>query len=257
MTTTIVQLQQVGLNKYEAEAYYTLLRLGPLTGYEVGKHSQVPLSRSYEILERLVDKGLALSQPGEPVRYLARDPQQFLAQVRSSMEGTLQALTTALLALAPPAANGEFWVLRGQQHILQHCRTMIDAARTELQLILPVSYNTLLDDVLQQARARGCRVSIYPAADQKAAESVMLLCDEAGLIGTLSADEACQVLVSANVALLAALRGYFTCLHPVQQVQAQPVFSAQPAQTSDSAWVDWEAHKQEQLRRSIGRNRVA
>ena len=50
-------LQRVGLNKYEAEAYAALLRYGPLTGYELGKRSEVPLSRSYEILERLVAKG--------------------------------------------------------------------------------------------------------------------------------------------------------------------------------------------------------
>jgi sugar-specific transcriptional regulator TrmB len=52
---TIDLLQHIGLNKYEAEAYYTLLTHGPLTSYEVGKYSQVPGSRSYEILERLLD----------------------------------------------------------------------------------------------------------------------------------------------------------------------------------------------------------
>jgi len=34
--TTVDLLQQIGLNKYEAEAYYALLTHGPLTGYEVG-----------------------------------------------------------------------------------------------------------------------------------------------------------------------------------------------------------------------------
>ncbi len=80
--TTVELLQQLGLNKYEAEAYYTLLSRGPLTGYEVGKYSQVPLSRSYEILERLTEKGLALVQPGDPPRYIAQEPQRFLSHVR-------------------------------------------------------------------------------------------------------------------------------------------------------------------------------
>ena len=85
----IEQLQQVGLNKYEAEAYYTLLAEGPLTGYELGKRSQVPLSRSYEVLERLTRKGLALVQPGDPPRYIAEDPERFLGQVRLSMTRTI------------------------------------------------------------------------------------------------------------------------------------------------------------------------
>ena len=36
---TVDLLQHIGLNKYEAEAYYALLTHGPLTGYEVGKSS--------------------------------------------------------------------------------------------------------------------------------------------------------------------------------------------------------------------------
>ena len=66
-------LQRVGLNKYEAEAYAALLRYGPLTGSELGKRSEVPLSRSYEILERLTTKGLALVQPGDPPRYVCKE----------------------------------------------------------------------------------------------------------------------------------------------------------------------------------------
>src|SRR6476469_4922374 len=76
-------LQRLGLNKYEAEAYVALLAEGPLTGYELGKRSNVPLSKSYETLERLARRGLALVQPGDPPRYLAERPARFAAQTRS------------------------------------------------------------------------------------------------------------------------------------------------------------------------------
>ncbi len=122
--TAVEQLQQVGLNKYEAEAYYTLLAEGPLTGYELGKRSQVPLSRSYEILERLTQKGLALVQPGDPPRYSAEDPGRFLGQVRQTMTQTLDTLAVSLAALTDSRSEDEFWVLRGQQHVLaRHDRT--------------------------------------------------------------------------------------------------------------------------------------
>src|SRR5258708_38655453 len=97
-------LQEIGLNKYEAEAYFTLLTQGPLTGYELGKRSQVPLSRSYDVLERLSQKGLALIQPGEPARYLALEPSLLLGQVRSTMEQNLRELASSLATLQQPAA---------------------------------------------------------------------------------------------------------------------------------------------------------
>src|SRR5919198_6324807 len=104
MAMVIELLQQIGLNKYEAEAYSALLRYGPLTGYELGKRSGVPLSRSYEILERLSTKGLALVQPGDPPRYAAEAPEQFLDRTRAATTATLDALGRALAELgqSPP-----------------------------------------------------------------------------------------------------------------------------------------------------------
>src|SRR5437764_13860308 len=135
---TVDLLQQIGLNKYEAEAYYALLTRGPLTGYEVGKYSQVPLSRSYEIMERLTEKGLALVQPGDPPRYIAQEPQQFLAHVRSTMEATLGALTASIAALSRTDTSGEFWVIRGRQNIVERVQNMLTRASTSIILAAPV-----------------------------------------------------------------------------------------------------------------------
>src|SRR5512134_2302293 len=121
-------LQRVGLNKYEAEAYAALVQHGPLTGYELGKRSAVPLSRSYEILERLTARGLALVQPGDPPRYIAEAPEQLLERTRTTTAATLDALAHALAELGPSALPEGFWVVRGQEHILAHARTYIARA---------------------------------------------------------------------------------------------------------------------------------
>src|SRR2546429_7336332 len=158
MMTAIELIQQIGLNKYEAEAYYSLLADGPLTGYELGKRSQVPLSRSYEILERLTQKGLALVQPGDPPHYSAGEPQQFLGRVRSSMSATLDALSGTLAGLSRSDIPAEFWVLRGRQHILARTQALIASAQRSIYFMLPADYSTGLVDMLALARSRGCHV---------------------------------------------------------------------------------------------------
>src|SRR5262245_41494532 len=130
-------LQQLGLNKYEAEAYATLLASGPLTGYELGKRSQVPLSRSYEILERLTQKGLALVQPADPPRYAAEAPAAFLARTRAAQAATLDALATAFAALPRARPEDGFWVVRGRGPILAHARALIAAARHTVDIAAP------------------------------------------------------------------------------------------------------------------------
>src|SRR5690242_12018473 len=154
--TTVDLLQQIGLNKYEAEAYYALLTRGPLTGYEVGKYSPVPGSRSYEILERLLEKGLALVQPGGPPRYSAQDPLAVFDRFRASMESTLTTLTKSLVSLAPVDWMGEFWVVRSQQNILDQVRSMIANAQETLDLKLPAQFDVA--EHLMQAQARGCHI---------------------------------------------------------------------------------------------------
>ena len=254
--SSIDLLQQLGLNKYEAEAYYTLLRQGPLTGYELGKRSQVPLSRSYEILERLTQKGLALVQPGDPPRYTAQDSQQFLAQIRSEMETTLNALAVSFASLSRADIAGEFWVVRGQQHILARAQAMIAGAQHSLNISVPVKVNADMADTLTSTQERGCLVFLSPPPQRLSiSDTLLLLVDQReALVGTLTPGDSSQAVVSSNEALLAVLDEYFTH-QQIVRTSAAPTTVQQESQEAD--WVAWEERKQRHLWRQVTGGRVA
>ena len=241
-------LQRVGLNKYEAEAYAALIQHGPLTGYELGKRSGVPLSRSYEILERLTVKGLALVQPGDPPRYIAEAPEQFLARTRSATSATLDELAGALAELGSAAAPEGFWVVRGREHILTHAKSLIAQAQRTLAVRVAPAHSAAVAAALAQARERGCRVAQPPAGKQAADVAMLLLVidDREGMVGTLAPADRAQAVVSANSGFVAVLARYFA---------AQQLFSsahtAEPAaatrETPPLAWLDWEQRKQRHL----------
>jgi hypothetical protein len=240
-------LQHIGLNKYEAEAYAALVQHGPLTGYELGKRSGVPLSRSYEILERLAGKGLALVQPGDPPRYIAEAPKQFLDRTRTSTLATLDALANALAELAPTAMPEGFWVVRGQGPILAHAGAVIAQAQHTLAVHIAQAYSAALEDALAQARARGC--TIFPATLGGPAEkgaNILLLSDEReGLLGTLAPAERAQAVASANLAFVGALA---RCAAPQRHLAALQSRASDPASaTTKLDWLDWEERKQRQL----------
>jgi sugar-specific transcriptional regulator TrmB len=247
--TVVELLQQIGLNKYEAEAYSTLLSQEPLTGYELGKRSQVPLSRSYEILERLTQKGLALVQPGDPPRYTAEKPARFLEQVRGTMLTTLDALESSLAALPHPDTSNEFWVLRSRQNILAQVKALIAGAQKTVYLSLPTQDEPEVADLLAHARARDCSVfSPKPAdTDNTGAEPILLLIDnQEALVGLLSPIETCQAVVSANEALIATLKGYFASQVPAR-IPATSVSSESRQRNDQLAWLAWEDRKQRRL----------
>jgi sugar-specific transcriptional regulator TrmB len=255
MPTSVDQLQQLGLNKYEAEAYYTLLKRGPLTGYEVGKHSKVPLSRSYDILERLVERGLALAQPGEPARYRARDPQTFLGQVRASMEETLKELTVALTSFSSQDEANEFWIVRGQKNILERSRELIRVARSQLELSISAEWNGAFADEIRQASERGVHILQSVNQSARSSESILILRDgREALLGTLAPEETCQAVVSSNDALVLALSSYFENVHDLQFL---PMPAATGPVQQDIEWMDWETRKHARLRTLSAHHRVA
>ncbi|HEY0754005.1 MAG TPA: helix-turn-helix domain-containing protein [Ktedonobacteraceae bacterium] len=232
-------LQEIGLNKYEAEAYYTLLTQGPLNGYELGKRSQVPLSRSYDVLERLSQKGLALVQPGEPVRYLALEPTLLLGQVRSTMEHTLNTLAQTLIPAQPAVSSGEFWVVRGRRHILDRAQTLCGQARRTISLALPEMLLPRLTESLTDARSRDCSVSLtFNSGGSLTIE--LLIDDHEALLGSLAPEETCQAVLSSNPALIASLA-------PARSLSTSAA-SAQPSVNSAPPdWLEWEIRKQQRL----------
>jgi hypothetical protein len=256
--TAIDLLQQIGLNKYEAEAYYTLLSEGPLTGYELGKRSPVPLSRSYEILERLTQKGLTLAQPGDPPRYRATDPDLFLGQVRTTMTATLTALTEALSSLPQADTAGEFWVLRGRQSILERTQAMTVGAQHTVALQLPVGQDA--DLVQLQTVVHGQQQHLEQTRLSRSAawgSSILLLIDgREALAGTLTPAEQCQAVVSTNAALVALLNRYFNNSRDTRQPALTPsVQGTRPEEDLD--WIAWEERKQRRLQQVNAGNHVA
>jgi len=263
MTATDL-LQQLGLNKYEAEAYYALLAEGPLTGYEVGKRSAVPLSRSYDILERLVQRGLALVQPGDPPRYIATDATQFLAHVQASFAETVAALAAALAVLPRQDVGHEFWVLRGRAPILARMEGMIAAAQRGVMAHLPADADASASvvDAIGRARARGCHISQLAPRTQAALETgtVMLLVDDReALVGSVAPSDRCQAVVTGDRAFVEVVGGYFTRHQAVAagaRASAPASGGAAAERHPGTAWIDWEERKQRRLRQQAA-DRVA
>ena len=143
----------------------------------------MPLSRSYDVVERLTQRGLALVQPGDPPRYLAADPDRFLSQVPADQTATLAALARALAELPRPDPAEEFWVLRGRPAILDRLHAMIDAAGASVLLALPADLDPVVEPALGRARARGCRV--VRASSPRPALTLLLVDGRSALAGSL------------------------------------------------------------------------
>ena len=77
-------LKQFGLNSYEAKIWTALLSRGISTAGELSDISNVPRSRSYDVLENLEKKGFIIMKIGKPIKYIAVKPEEVLERVKKN-----------------------------------------------------------------------------------------------------------------------------------------------------------------------------
>jgi HTH-type transcriptional regulator, sugar sensing transcriptional regulator len=84
------------LNIYEVKIWTALLSRGISTAGELSDISEVPRSRSYDVLESLEKKGFVMMKLGKPIKYIAVEPAEVVKrvkkQVRDNTEGRIEKL---------------------------------------------------------------------------------------------------------------------------------------------------------------------
>jgi len=93
-----MELELLGLNKYEARAYEALLQLGKASAPEIAQESGVPYGRIYDTLNSLVSKGLVIIIP-EKTKKFAPAPQDNLEKLISERVAKISKLKEDLTKL--------------------------------------------------------------------------------------------------------------------------------------------------------------
>jgi len=86
MMELLEQLQKIGLSKYEAMVYTTLLRFHLNSATMLAEKSGVPRTKIYQILEQLQDKGWIKVYSGAPLLFKASQPDEVIDKIRKQQD---------------------------------------------------------------------------------------------------------------------------------------------------------------------------
>lgn len=104
------ELIALGLTSYEARTYLALLRHHGCVAADLARESGVPRQRIYDVLEGLVERGLAKVLPGQVNRYAAVDPAsgvgRLMAEHRSAISRLEQTTARLVESLVPIWSEG-------------------------------------------------------------------------------------------------------------------------------------------------------
>lgn len=172
-------LRRLGLNQYEAKAYFALSTIGRNTAGELSEHAELPRPRVYDVLASLQDKGFVAVQPGRPVRYsalslsealrtLKKQKQSQLHQELSKIDevgSELEAKIASSAVLEKPSAEEFVWTLKGRDAIYSKLASMIEASKKHVVVsTTPQGLKRKMGEhsrLLEKAKSRGVKVSLF------------------------------------------------------------------------------------------------
>lgn len=169
------------LNLYEVKVWTALLSRGTSTAGELSNISDVPRSRTYDILESLEKKGFIVMKLGKPIKFVALKPEEVVERVKKNLIKYAQERTKRLETLKDDEVleelNGLFTKgikfvepselsgsLKGRQNLYNHLDMMIrDAEKTVTIVTTAEGLNRKLEalmPVLEKSKKRGVKIRI-------------------------------------------------------------------------------------------------
>jgi len=154
MPASAQTLIELGLTKYEANAYLALMRRDASAPADVARLAKVPRQRIYDVLATLVEKGLAAHRPGPPAKYAAISPEfaveRLIARRRDELARLEQSSREVIEALTPAFAEGQkernpldyIEVLRDRHAINERFGELQAAVQTEILVFTKPPYAT-------------------------------------------------------------------------------------------------------------------
>lgn len=174
------------LNLYEVKVWTALLSRGTSTAGELSSISDVPRSRTYDILESLEKKGFIVMKLGKPIKFVALKPEEVIERVKKNLvveasekskrlerlkgDEVLEELsglfTEGIKYIEPSELSG---ALKGRQNLYNHLDMLVREAQSTITLVttkegLNRKLEVLLPS-LEKAKKRGVKIRIAAPID--------------------------------------------------------------------------------------------
>ena len=169
------------LNLYEVKVWTALLSRGTSTAGELSSISDVPRSRTYDILESLEKKGFIVMKLGKPIKFVALKPEEVIERVKKNLVVYAREKSKRLEQLKGDDVLSELsglftdrikfveasdlsGHLKGRQNIHTHLDMLVRDAQSTITLVTTADgLNRKLEvlmPALEKAKKRGVKIRV-------------------------------------------------------------------------------------------------
>ncbi|RLE68370.1 MAG: hypothetical protein DRJ43_05700 [Thermoprotei archaeon] len=156
-------LEAFGLTSLEAKTYITLLSFREATITMLARSMGLHAAQLYGILEKLVQKGFVVEQPGRPKVYRAVMPRTALDRIIRDLAERRDRIVNALSGIAKrpmSLTTPPIWLVKGHRNIVETMQDLIDRAKVDILLSISHTLLPSLFTSLREARSRGVEIFV-------------------------------------------------------------------------------------------------
>ncbi len=189
--TMISPLLELGLNKYEAKVYLTLIGEGTSTAKNISDITGIPYGKVYEVINSLSSKGFSVTLPTKPMKCKAVSPKKAIKISKEKMEEKYEKLQNHVLEKLEPMfaeskkfkePKGAFWIINGRSNVVKKINDLIQKAEKNINIHCSANSLSRLiwhKDVLQEANEKGISININGVINKDIKEEIKSLdfCD--------------------------------------------------------------------------------
>ncbi len=168
-------MRELGLTNYEAQAYTSLLELGPMPAGRISQSAHVPYSKIYEVLGSLESKGWIETEHGRPSKYYPKPPSGALDTIKLQLEDNFTKNRTQILSELQPIyekkevhEKPDIWIVRGQYNVLSKIQEMLERSKKEILIAvpeIPTQVTKMLFVTLTHLKERGVKIFLMTTRD--------------------------------------------------------------------------------------------
>ena len=137
MDENIATLKGIGLTMYEAQAYVALTSLISSTAAEIAEESNIPRSKIYDVLKKLVEKNFIEVEDGRPLTYNVKSPVDVLNREKERIDREIDDAVSRLTNIyenGMSQVQAPIWRIYGVEKIINQEVEIINRAKTSVNM---------------------------------------------------------------------------------------------------------------------------
>lgn len=173
-------VEYTGLSEYEAKVYLCLIGLGSSGARRLSLFCDVPRTKVYGTLKKLIDYGLVVEIPGTPKRFVPASPENAFSAILNIVKNKVNDFTSVVRILAETHEAVEkeagphskiVWYLSDAKEIMEKCKEIIRQSKQTVTIFTSADGLSLLFNstykILDELQEQGVEVKLHSPLDPK------------------------------------------------------------------------------------------